>query len=81
MSSWWKIGGWQAESRTKHLEVSMYGMYTLEVQLLFFIGWCPNHHYFSRVYHFPKGTTIFKMVVDLQCIYTLHLPQKSTTCR
>ena len=29
----------------------------------FFIGWFPNHHYFSRgENHHPKGSTIFNMV-------------------
>ena len=33
---------------------------------LFLIGWFPNHIILVGVYHLPKGTTSFKMVVDFQ---------------
>jgi len=32
--------------------------HALEVKSPFFKGWFTDHHYFFRVYHHPKGTTI-----------------------
>ena len=45
--------------------------YTLEVLgHHFFIGWFPSFTIILvGVYHLPKGTTIFEMVVDFQGIY------------
>ena len=38
----------------------------VEVQPPVFIGWFPNQNFLVGVYHLPKGTTIFEMVVDFQ---------------
>lgn len=46
------------------------------------IGWFPNHHYFRiGLYHHPKGTTIFEMVVDDSRVkLKIQLLQSSSVC-